>query len=200
MSSTLPDFRPQRESDSEARPAAHALVPPVGAEQQGFSSLDFRRTMGRFATGVTVVSMLAEDGTVEPPKARPFGITVNAFMSVSLEPPLIAVSIDKSAHAHATLQSAERFAVSVLAEGQRDLSDYFAGRRVDPGRDPFVEFAGFPVVDGAVAHIVCRSHDAFEAGDHTIFVGEVTALRQAEGRPLIFHAGVYDRLGAPQSR
>ena len=158
------------------------VVPAVGVGE-GFSGLEFRRTMGRFATGVTVVSMLAEEGAARNGSAerrrRAFGITVNAFMSVSLEPPLIAISIDKAAHAHATLASADRFAVSVLAEEQRHLSDHFAGRRVDPGLDPFVALAGFPVVDGAVAHIVCRSHDAFEAGDHTIFIGEVEALRLA---------------------
>lgn len=174
-------------------------MPKSGVQEEEFSSLAFRRTMGRFATGVTVVSMLAQDRTGSLPgdvaPERAFGITVNAFMSVSLEPPLIAISIDKSAHAHATLFDAERFAVSVLSEDQRELSDHFAGRRVDPDLEPFVSFAEFPVVAGAVAHIVCRRHQAFDAGDHTIFLGEVQALRQVEGRPLIFHAGSYERLG-----
>ena len=202
MSTSAPPYRTHPEPDSDTTPAARGVVPAVGT-LEGFSSLDFRRTMGRFATGVTVVSMLAEEGTAPrgggEAQRRAFGITVNAFMSVSLEPPLVAISIDKAAHAHATLEGADRFAISVLGEDQRHLSDHFAGRRVDHGLEPFVSFAGFPVVSGAVAHIVCRSHDAFEAGDHTIFIGQVEALRQADGRPLIFHAGKYGALAAPET-
>lgn len=199
MSTSVPTYRYQRERDSESSSPAPGVVPEIGVQEEEFSNLEFRRTMGRFATGVTVVSMLAQDGTAalpgDPAPERAFGITVNGFMSVSLEPALIAISIDKSAHAHATLVGAKRFAISVLAEEQRDLSDHFAGRRVDPEVEPFVSFAGFPVIAGAVAHIVCRSYQAFDAGDHTIFLGEVLALRQAAGRPLIFHGGRYERLG-----
>lgn len=159
----------------------------ASVEERGFDDLDFRRTMGRFPTGVTVVTMLGRDG-------EPYGVTVNAFMSVSLEPPLIAVSLGRSARAHPTLAACDRFAVSVLAEDQAAVSDRFAGRRAPAGDDPFVAFAGFPVIAGAVAHVVCRMHSSFEAGDHTIFVGEVEALRTAPGRPLVFHAGRYGAL------
>lgn len=189
-------FEHDRDAD-ERRSSSSTLVRPAAADAQ-FDSLDFRRTLGRFSTGVTVVSMLAPDATAQPfaedAPQRAFGITVNAFMSVSLEPALIAISIDKTAHAHATLLAAERFGVSVLAEDQRQLSDHFAGRRVDVGLEPFEELSGFPVVSGAVAQLVCRSYESFEAGDHTIFLGEVMALKHEEGRPLIFHAGRYDRL------
>ena len=166
---------------------------------EAFGGLEFRRTLGKFATGVTVVSMMVPDATTaSPTQAAPecaFGITVNAFMSVSLEPALIAISIDKAAHAHATLTAAEYFGVSVLAEDQQYLSDHFAGRRVDMGLEPFEELSGFPVVAGAIAQLVCRSYQSFEAGDHTIFLGEVLALRHEDGRPLIFHGGRYDNLG-----
>jgi flavin reductase (DIM6/NTAB) family NADH-FMN oxidoreductase RutF len=152
--------------------------------ERGFDELDFRRTMGRFPTGVTVVTMLGPGGEA-------YGVTVNAFMSVSLEPPLIAVSLGRSARAHPTLSASERFAVSVLAEDQGALSDVFAGRRAPSGEDPFEPFHGFPVIAGAVAHVLCRMHSRFDAGDHTIFIGEVEALRTAPGSPLVFHRGRY---------
>lgn len=163
----------------------------VGAERpqpgRDFDSLDFRRAMGRFPTGVTVVTMLSQGG-------QAYGITVNAFMSVSLEPPLIAVSLDRSARAYATMMSSERFAVSVLAEDQRAVSDRFAGRRVPHEPQPFDELDGFPVVAGAVAHIVCGMHSRFDAGDHTIFIGRVQALQTGPGEPLVFERGRYTQL------
>lgn len=165
------------------RSGSRAPAAPQDGER-AFDSLDFRRAMGCFATGVTVVTMLGEDDEV-------FGLTVNAFMSVSLEPPLIAVSVGKAARAHPTLAASERFAVSVLGEGQGAVSDRFAGRRPAEGSDSFTSLAGFPVVEGAVAHVVCRMHSSMEAGDHTIFVGEVEALSSEPGEPLLFHGGRY---------
>ena len=163
----------------------------IGAERprsgRQFDSLNFRRAMGRFPTGVTVVTMLAPDG-------QAYGITINAFMSVSLEPPLIAVSLDRSARAYTTMLGSERFAVSVLADDQRAVSDRFAGRRVPQEPEPFVELDGFPVVPGAVAHIVCAMHSHFDAGDHTIFIGRVEALQTGHGEPLVFERGRYTRL------
>lgn len=188
-----------QERDQDGRTVATATEAAADLQVESFGGLDFRRTLGRFATGVTVVTMLAHDETLtrsgDDAPERAFGITVNAFMSVSLEPALIAIGIDKTARAHATLLAAERFGVSVLAEDQRDLSDHFAGRRVDPGLAPYVAMAGFPVIDGAVAQLVCRAYKAVDAGDHTIFLGEVVALGHDAGRPLIFHAGRYDQLG-----
>ncbi len=144
---------------------------------------EFRRTLGRFATGITVVTM--REG------AHTHGITVNAFMSVSLKPPLIAVCIDKRANAHATLLEGERFGVSVLRDDQEALSNRFAGRPVPKPDDPFEEFGAFPVVKGALAQLVCRRYDTADAGDHTLFLGEVVALRVAEGRPLLYFEGQY---------
>lgn len=144
---------------------------------------DFRRTMGRFATGITVVTMRA-GGQV-------YGITVNAFMSVSLKPPLIAVCIDKAAQAHATLLDSDRFGVSVLRAGQEALSDRFAGRPARSVEDPFEELDGFPVVAGGLAQLVCRRYAVTDAGDHSLFLGEVEALAAFEGRPLIYFQGRY---------
>jgi len=188
------------------------------AKMQSFDQRDFRQAMGRFATGITVVTMrssdpegafagpdgapwpaspegaLAASAGPTPGRPRTYGITVNAFMSVSLDPPLVAVSIDKRARAHGTLSASERFGISVLSSAQEHLSDLFAGRPVKQRGEPFEELAGFPVVAGALAHIVCRPHQAVEMGDHTIFVGEVEALRATEGEPLLFFRGAYRTL------
>ena len=144
---------------------------------------EFRRTLGRFATGITVVSMRSGD--------RTYGITVNAFMSVSLKPPLIAVCIDKRAQAHATLSESERFGVSILRAEQEDLSDHFAGRPGQAVADPFEQLHGFPVVRGALGQLVCRTYDIADAGDHSFFLGEVEALTSSEGRPLLYFEGRY---------
>ncbi|MEJ2288888.1 MAG: flavin reductase family protein [Deinococcales bacterium] len=144
---------------------------------------EFRRTLGRFATGITVVTMRSGE--------RTYGITVNAFMSVSLNPPLIAVCIDKRAQAHATLLESERFGVSVLRAEQEALSDHFAGRPIAAPAEPFEELHGFPVVAGALAQLVCRTYDIADAGDHSFFLGEVEALAAYDGRPLLYFEGRY---------
>lgn len=181
-----------------------AHVSAADPPQQGsvFAPRHFRNALGRFATGVTVVTMRvaqpesADQGGL---RVRTYGITVNAFMSVSLDPPLIAVSIDKRSRAHPTLLAAERFGVSVLAHSQESLSDAFAGRPVRAPEAPFEEFSGFPVISGAITQLVCRSYQAHAAGDHTIFIGEVEALRYAEGQPLLFYKGQYAELPAAQA-
>lgn len=183
----------------------------------------FRNVLGRFATGVTVVTVRAQgragegraggadvgtrgaglrpgtaDGGSDGDRQDVHGITVNAFMSVSLDPPLVAVAIDRTARAHDALLTADRFAVSVLAFEQRLLSDQFAGRAVPRQADPFVSFDGFPVVAGALAHLVCRAHRALEAGDHTIFLGQVEALRYDGDDPLVYFGGRYRALVASE--
>lgn len=147
----------------------------------------FRTTLGRFATGITVVSM-RQGGEIH-------GITVNAFLSVSLVPPLVAVCIDRRANAHQTLLETERYGVSVLRHDQRELSNHFAGRPVGQVPEPFTELAGFPVIEGALAQLVCRTVDAHEAGDHTLFIGRVEALTNEDGKPLLYYAGQYAIVG-----
>lgn len=144
---------------------------------------DFRATLGRFATGVSVVTMRDAE--------RTHGITVNAFLSVSLKPPLVAICIDQRSNAHQTLLESERYGVSVLRAEQEVLSDHFAGRPAGEIADPFEDFAGFPVIGGALAQLVCRIVDVHEAGDHTLFVGEAEALRYEEGTPLLYFEGQY---------
>lgn len=184
--------------------AAHLNHGPAGTDLPGtdrdfdhrdFDHRAFREALGSFATGVTVVTMTAPRGGGAP--AEVFGITVSSFMSVSLEPPLVAVSIDHRARAHATLLAAERFGVSILGEGQAHLSDQFAGRPVANPEAPFEELSGFPVLRGAVAQLVLWREDALRAGDHTIFVGRVEALRRFGGEPLLYFRSAYHRLPPP---
>jgi flavin reductase (DIM6/NTAB) family NADH-FMN oxidoreductase RutF len=150
-------------------------------------ALAFRRTLGMFATGVTIITTRA-GGEVH-------GMTANAFMSVSLRPPLVLVSIDKRAKMNALLREGVRFGVSVLSEEQRDLSDRFAGRAAaDAPEARFQEVRGTPLVEGALAALVARTERSYWGGDHSLFLGRVEYARYGRGSPLLFHGGKYERL------
>jgi 3-hydroxy-9,10-secoandrosta-1,3,5(10)-triene-9,17-dione monooxygenase reductase component len=142
----------------------------------------FRRVMGHFVTGVTVVSAL--DGE------RPFGITVNALSSVSLDPPLVMVALDRRRFLTPIVRAAGRYAVNILSEDQQALSDCFAGAPVEPGREAFCGAAwhrgetGLPLVDGAIATLECSVVETFSAGDHDLFIGRVDALANEEHHPM----------------
>jgi flavin reductase len=143
----------------------------------------FRRVMGRFATGVTVVTADHEG------EAR--GMTANAFMSGSLQPPLCVVSIAKRAHMHRVMAAATHFGVSMLAEDQVAVSEHFAGRR-DPQRVADFERAGPTIVLAkACARIAAEVVASHDCGDHTIFIGHILTLDANERRPLLYYAGSY---------
>lgn len=142
----------------------------------------FRDALGRFASGVTVVSMDTDAG--------PRGITVNAFLSLSLRPPLVGVSIDAAAGAHASLAAAERYGVSILHEGQRELSDRFAGRPIEP-EVRWERLGGAPVLADALVQLDCRIVDRVTTGDHTLFVAAIEAAITRDGVPLLYHRGGY---------
>jgi flavin reductase (DIM6/NTAB) family NADH-FMN oxidoreductase RutF len=149
----------------------------------------FRTTLGRFASGVTVITTVSGD-TVH-------GMTANAFISVSLAPPLVLVAVDNRARLGTLLRETGRYGVSVLAEHQESLARHFAGRPQPGIADPFVWQHDMALVEGALAHLVCRVAEAHPAGDHTLFIGEVEYLDSAEGRPLLFYGGAYDCLEVP---
>jgi flavin reductase (DIM6/NTAB) family NADH-FMN oxidoreductase RutF len=153
------------------------------------SAPDFRRAMGQFATGVTVVTTLDAAG-------RPLGLTVNAFSSVSLDPVLVLVCIDNRSETHDGFEASRHFGVSILAEGQEEWSRRFAfGGSEKFTASPLLEGStGVPLVPGALAHIECRVHARHPGGDHTIYVGEVVSLEIRPGRPLLYHASAYRRL------
>lgn len=186
---SLPALTRAAASDPDTVVAKNDGIAVVDGAQvpEPFDAFEFRRTLGRFATGVTVVTMLGDAG-------EPYGITVNAFMSLSLNPPLIAVSIDKSAGANATMLAATRFGVSVLGEGQADVSDHFAGRPVELAADPFTSLAGFPVIAGSISRLVSRLDTTVDVGDHTLFIGKVEATMRFDDRPLVFFGGQYRQL------
>jgi flavin reductase (DIM6/NTAB) family NADH-FMN oxidoreductase RutF len=156
---------------------------------------EFRRALGSFATGVTVITVDYE-GEVH-------GMTANAFASVSLEPLLVLVCVDQKARTHAHLQTKKRFGVNVLAESQRAISEYYARpirtheRAEQEAGARFERTAhGTPVLPGALAYLECRLHTAQDAGDHTIFIAEVEDVRVREGDPLLFYRGRYHGIGA----
>ena len=158
-------------------------------------STSFRRALGQFATGVTVVTTRNASG-------HPLGLTVSAFCSVSLHPPFVLVCIEHRSEANAGMRESGLFAVNVLGEEQEDVSRRFAA----PGRAklegfPFVDGRhGLPLVPGALAHVECRVRSFHEEGDHAVWVGEVRAVAAHPGRPLLYHAGEYRRLeGGPRS-
>ncbi|MBI3932930.1 MAG: flavin reductase family protein [Acidobacteria bacterium] len=150
---------------------------------------DFRRALGQLATGVTVV-------TTRDAAGRPLGLTVSAFCSVSLEPPLVLVSIDDRSEAHDGFESSGLFAVSILAEGQEEYSRRFAtgGPAKFEGAELLTSTTGLPLVPEALAHIECRVAATLPGGDHTIYLGEVLGLDVRPGRPLLYHAGAYRSL------
>ena len=158
------------------------------------STADFRTVMGQFATGVTVVTALDGD--------RPQGITVNALTSVSLEPAIVVIALDRKRFIVPTIDASRRYAVSILAEDQQWLSDCFAGANVTPNRDAFcgadwrMGETGLPLLNGAIATMECDVLDRFEVGDHFLFVGRVSELTLDEptAPPLLYHRKRYLRI------
>lgn len=150
---------------------------------------DFRRALGQFAAGVTVVT--TRDG-----QGRSLGLTVTAFCSVSLDPPLVLVCVDHRSEAHVGFRQAGLFGISILAEGQEEVSRRFAGG--GPAKFGGLKLAtgtsGVPLIPGALAHLECRVSATHHAGDHTIYVGEVIAVDVRPGRPLLYHDRDYRRL------
>jgi flavin reductase (DIM6/NTAB) family NADH-FMN oxidoreductase RutF len=146
----------------------------------------FRDALGTFATGVTIVTTQSNDLV--------HGMTANGFMSVSLDPALVVVSVATKAKMHDLLPQTGRYGVSVLARDQEHVSRHFAGRPEEDAEIQLVEISGVPLVDRALTHVVARIVDAHRAGDHTLFIGEVLHFEHHPGEPLIFHSGTYRRL------
>lgn len=157
-----------------------------------------RRGFGAFATGVTVVTV---GGSVT------HGMTTNSFTSVSLDPPLLLVCVDREALMHAKLAAAGSFGVSVLAADQEDVARHFANQWRPEGIVQFEPFewrpgrlTGAPLLGGAVAHFECTVWQTYDGGDHTIFVGRVLSLdRRADEKVLMFIGGGFRSTSLPQA-
>jgi flavin reductase (DIM6/NTAB) family NADH-FMN oxidoreductase RutF len=150
---------------------------------------EFRRILGHFATGVTVV-------TTCDAESRPSGLTVSAFASLSLDPPLVLVCVDHKSQTYPALRERGRFAVNVLRTHQEALSRRFASTRLDKfdGVAYRLSPLGLPLLDDALARIECVTVATHVEGDHTIFVGRVERTTVGGGDPLIYYRGQYTRL------
>lgn len=152
-------------------------------------SQELRRVMGHFATGVTVITTVDKSGA-------PNGLTANAFMSLSLDPPLILISVDKKATCYACFEMQNGFTVNFLSEGQEEISrrfatkgaDKFAGLQWHPGQN------GAAIIEHTLGHIECKISQCHDGGDHTIVIGEILDVHAIGERPLLFFKGKYQRL------
>jgi flavin reductase (DIM6/NTAB) family NADH-FMN oxidoreductase RutF len=155
---------------------------------------EFRKALGHFATGVTVITVMREDQSVH-------GMTANSFTSVSLEPLEILVCVDRRALTHRYICERKNFAVNILSEDQAALARFFARPEQDPatahslGVTFHATERGTPVLPGSLVQLDCKLASAVDAGDHTIFIGEVVDMGAQDGRPLLFHQGQFKRLG-----
>lgn len=161
--------------------------------RQGVSAERFRDALAHFATGVAVVTA--------PAPAGPHGVTVNAFTSLSLDPPLVLVCIERDTYSHSVLEGAGVFAVNILAAGQEDLSRFFSSATRPEGPDAFRGIAhrsdahGAPLLDGCLGYIECRITAQYPGGDHTIFVALVESAEVVpERRPLVYYNRGYHTL------
>ncbi len=147
---------------------------------------DFRALMGSFASGVTVATSTDNTGAAA-------GMTATAISSVSLEPPLLLICVGNESSFHRVLRDATQFALSVLAHDQASLSEHFAASPADPfsGVDYERDANGFVLLRGAVAHIRCLIRHAYEAGDHTVWFGEVVGGQVFDRHPLLRFRGIY---------
>jgi len=154
----------------------------------------FRAALGDWASGVTIVT--SRHGDVI------HGMTVSAFASVSLEPPLVLVCADQGSETHGVIAASGVFGVNVLTQAQRALSDKFAAAKDEHRRFEGVAWSaaptGVPLLDEALVSLDCRVEVAHEAGDHVIYVGLVEAIERRDGDPLLYYRGGYRTLAAPE--
>lgn len=155
----------------------------------GITNEEFRRALSRFASGVTVVTLKDKTGT-------PHGITVSAFSSVSLEPPLVLVCIDNDAGTHRIFHESKRFVVNILSEDQNEHSNQFASSIPDKFLNIHHHegLEGIPVLKNALVNLECRLVQDFVAGDHTVFIGEIEQVQINEGNPLVYYQGNYRKI------
>jgi flavin reductase (DIM6/NTAB) family NADH-FMN oxidoreductase RutF len=194
----MPPPRPTQAPGGRAAPPRAAIESPTGiarltpkAAAVEAAARELRQVMGRFATGVTVVTTTHRD-TIH-------GMTANAFLSVSLRPPLVLVSLGRCRMSE-MLPRTGRYGVSVLASDQEHFAAHFAGQRVSPVAPEFVWHKDLPLLDGALAHVGCRVVDVHTAGDHVLWIGEVEHLYHRDGEPLLFYTGRFGTLSEVSDR
>lgn len=151
-------------------------------------SLTYRKALGHFASGVAIITT-TDEGTIH---AR----TASAFCTVSLNPPLVLICIDKESRMHSILARSGFYGISVLGRNQEIFSRYFAGRPpADDFHVPFIWHKHCPLLEGALTHVVCKVSKTYETGDHTLFIGQVEYLDATDDHaPLLFYSGKYQAL------
>ena len=158
-------------------------------EQMTIDPQELRRVMGHFATGVTVITTRDKDGA-------PQGLTANAFMSLSLNPPLVLISVDKGATCYGCFEPQNGFTVNFLSDYQEEISRRFATK----GADKFAGLQwtegtnGAAILEGVLGHVQCKIAKCYDGGDHTIVLGEILSVSANGERPLLFFKGKYQRL------
>ncbi|MEI3606333.1 flavin reductase family protein [Pseudogracilibacillus sp. SE30717A] len=145
--------------------------------------ITFRNAMGKFTTGVTVITTQIKDDI--------HGMTANAFMSVSLNPKLITVSIDNRANMLNRMKDSSKFAVNILSDQQQNISKHFAGQIKEEKQIDFSFLRETPIIKDSLASIVCTKKTSYTVGDHTLFIGEVIDITSSDGAPLTFYRGKY---------
>lgn len=157
----------------------------------------FRAALGRFATGITVITTRTAGDDVH-------GMTASAFSSLSLKPFQVLICVDRGSHTHPILSGADKFGVSILSDEQRHLAEFFARIEKDRAsaeragaRFGFTD-GGTPLLEGALAALECRVVSKHDSGDHTIFIGEVESVRLGEGLPLLYYRGRYRHFEAAE--
>ncbi len=186
----------RKHGDRPGRPTFCCEIssPAVAAATMSLNAAEFRRAMGAFATGVTIIT-LDLDGEVH-------GMTANAFASVSLDPLLVLVCVDHSTRTHAHMHAKKRFGINVLCEDQKAISEYYArpertheNAEAEAGARFDRTGHGTPMLHGALAYLECRLRSAEVAGDHTVFIAEVEDLVVRDGDPLLYFRGKYRKVG-----
>jgi flavin reductase (DIM6/NTAB) family NADH-FMN oxidoreductase RutF len=149
----------------------------------------FRQLLGRFATGVAIITVTTADG-------RLLGMTANSVTSVSLFPPLISVCVDHEAEMHGAILTVKQFVINVLSSSQETLARRFADKHEDrfDGVGYHLTPDGLVLLGGALAHIECQRYAEYPGGDHTIVVGRVVGGTTSKGRPLLYYRGGYAAL------
>ena len=150
--------------------------------------LEFRKALGSFPTGVTIISARTAEG-------RPVGVTCSSFNSVSLDPPLVLWSLAKNSYSRAVFETMPNWAVNLLSSDQEAISNLFAkaGNDKFAGVETEVGLAGVPLLAGCCARFQCATEFIYEGGDHLILVGRVLAFDRSDRLPLVFHSGQYNR-------
>jgi flavin reductase len=168
----------------------------VATTAMPLSTSEFRRALGHFATGVTVVTVARDDGQIH-------GMTANSFSSVSLEPLQILVCVDRLALTHKFLHERRAFGINILAEDHEAIARYFARTDQDPEAATRIGIKfesserGTPLLSDTLVQLDCDLVSAIESGDHSIFIGQVVEMRLREGQPLLFHGGQFKKFGTP---